>query len=73
MRKVRRTPENQNRSISLHDAHYRRMTDRKGRLTFTHFIDVLLNVWDELTPEERIRHFGSPIRQESQQLESSAA
>jgi hypothetical protein len=36
------------------------MVTRKGRLSFTEFLDVLLNAWDELTPEDQMRHVVTP-------------
>ncbi len=48
------------KTISTRPETYARIASRKGRLSFTEFQEVLLNVWDRLTDDERMRQLTSP-------------
>jgi len=59
---MNRKSEVKTKSISTRPETYERIAQRKGRLSFAEFQEVLLNVWDTLTEDERGRHITSSPR-----------
>jgi hypothetical protein len=56
---MKRKSVTKTKSISTKPETYERFAQRRGRLSFAQFQEVLLNVWDTLTEDERGRHITS--------------